>query len=1369
MNLHRRSPLLTLALLSAAMLAPNAAGASAGVTIAPSFPSPVTVGATNLPASLLITNDSTAPDNSLTLCNVGDAGLCTGSEGITLLASCGGQDFTLACNAFDPGVFSIDTPAVGAAGSACQGTQFTVAVASVPTGKVRFTPTAGQVVLPARGSSCRIDFTVDVLSLPDIDRRTTTPGLQTVQIAETFGVSDQSLEAFARGQSTGATVMAAPAMTSSASPGVAIGGAVTDSASLRDEFNPASGSVTFQLYGADDTTCSSAPMFSSTVPVAADGTATSGAATPATAGTYRWIASYGGDASNNPAAGSCADAGESVAIAKASPSIATIASPSVTIGGQATDSVTLLAEHNPAGGNVTFRLYGAGDATCSDTPVFSSTVPLRADGTATSGASTPQLSGTYRWIAAYAGDANNAPATGACNDQDEAVVIAKASPAMATAASPGVTIGGQVTDAATLAGEHNPAGGTVTFRLYEPGDAGCSGAPVFSSTIPIDPDGTATSMTFSPGATGTHRWIASYSGDASNAPASGSCNDPGEQVVVAKATPAIATVASPGVPIGGQVTASAALTGEHDPTGGSVTFRLYAPLDTTCTGTPAFTSPIAIGSGGTASSGAFTPPAPGTYRWTASYGGDASNNAASTTCGDAVTVTKATPSIQTNASAAVAIEGQITDSATLVGEFGPTSGSVTFRLYGPADVICAEAAVFTSAVPIGEDGTVTSQSFTVPAPGTYRWVASYGGDANNDGASGACDDPGESVSVAKRSPSITANASPGVTIGGQVTASATLVGERNPAAGSMTFGAYGPGDSTCSGAAAFSVTIAIGSDGTADSAPFTPATAGTYRWIASYGGDANNAPATGACNDVGTTVVIAKAQPAIATTGSAGVMIGGRVTDSATLSGEHNPVGGDVTFRLYGPADATCMGAVVFTTTAAIDPDGTVTSSGVTPLAVGTYRWIASYSGDANNEATSGGCNDPGETVVVAKRSPTLSTSASASVAVGGTITDRATLTGELYPTTGDVTFRLYGPGDQTCAGTPLRSSTVAILADGTATSPGYVTSMPGTYRWIAGYGGDANHLANAGACNDPDEAVTVTKASPSIVTNASAAVAVGGRITDSATLVGEFGPATGDVTFRLYGAQDATCSASAIFQSVVTISGDGTATSQAFSPPSPGTYRWVASYSGDAHSAAAVGACNDPGESVTVTKAAPSMTTNASPAVAVGGRIADTATLVGEAGPTSGNVTFRLYGSGDPACSGAAVFSSTVAIGADASATSAAFVTTSSGTYRWIATYDGDDNNAPARGVCSDPEELVIVGIASPLIVTAASASVPVGGTVSDSAMLVGEAPPTRGNVKFSLYGPGNGSCTGTPLFESTVAINTDGTAKSAAFEPKA
>ena len=36
-----------------------------------------------------------------------------------------------------------------------------------------------------------------------------------------------------------------------------------------------------------------------------------------------------------------------------------------------------------------------------------------------------------------------------------------------------------------------------------------------------------------------------------------------------------------------------------------------------------------------------------------------------------------------------------------------------------------------------------------------------------------------------------------------------------------------------------------------NSNPFTPTLAGTYRWIASYSGDANNAPVAGKCNDAG--------------------------------------------------------------------------------------------------------------------------------------------------------------------------------------------------------------------------------------------------------------------------------------------------------------------------------------------------------------------------------------------------------------------------------------------------------------------------------------------------------------------------------------
>ena len=50
------------------------------------------------------------------------------------------------------------------------------------------------------------------------------------------------------------------------------------------------------------------------------------------------------------------------------------------------------------------------------------------------------------------------------------------------------------------------------------------------------------------------------------------------------------------------------------------------------------------------------------------------------------------------------------------------------------------------------------------------------------------------------------------------------------------------------------------------------------------------------------------------------------------------------------------------------------------------------------------------------------------------------------------------------------------------------------------------------------------------------------------------------------------------------------------------------------------------------------------------------------------------------------------MAINADGSATSAAFTPTGSGTYRWIATYNGDANNNPVSGPCNDTNESVTI-----------------------------------------------------------------------------
>ena len=114
----------------------------------------------------------------------------------------------------------------------------------------------------------------------------------------------------------------------------------------------------------------------------------------------------------------------------------------------------------------------------------------------------------------------------------------------------------------------------------------------------------------------------------------------------------------------------------------------------------------------------------------------------------------------------------------------------------------------------------------------------------------------------------------------------------------------------------------------------------------------------------------------LTTQASPAVALGGALTDTATLSGGATPTG-TITFNLYGPNDLTCAGAAIFTSTVPVNGNGAYPSTSFTPTAEGTYRWIANYSGDANNGVTANTCNASNENVVVgpltAAAIPTLS------------------------------------------------------------------------------------------------------------------------------------------------------------------------------------------------------------------------------------------------------------------------------------------------------------------------------------------------------------------------------------------------------------
>ena len=307
-----------------------------------------------------------------------------------------------------------------------------------------------------------------------------------------------------------------------------------------------------------------------------------------------------------------------------------------------------------------------------------------------------------------------------------------------------------------------------------------------------------------------------------------------------------------------------------------------------------------------------------------------------------------------------------------------------------------------------------------------------------------------------------------------------------------------------------------------------------------------------------------------------------------------------------------------------------------------------------------------------------IKTQASGPVTVGQTITDTATLSGTTGgPTpTGSITFKAYS--DSACT-TQVATSSKTVSGFGDYTSDGYITTAAGTIYWIASYTGDSNFPAANGSCGDANESSVVNKASPGIATSATAGpVNIGEKIHDTATLSGGVAPLTGTITFTLYGPGDLTCT-TAIFTSTVNVV-SGVATSGDFATTTAGTYRWIASYSGDVNNNGVAGTCNDANESSAVAKAAPALSTT--PTVKV--IHSDSATLSGGSAPT-GSLLFNLYQ--NTTCTGTPAFTKQVTVvagtGTYSSGDSGTFTVSANTEFRWTVTYSGDPNNFGATSAC--------------------------------------------------------------------------------------
>ena len=237
----------------------------------------------------------------------------------------------------------------------------------------------------------------------------------------------------------------------------------------------------------------------------------------------------------------------------------------------------------------------------------------------------------------------------------------------------------------------------------------------------------------------------------------------------------------------------------------------------------------------------------------------------------------------------------------------------------------------------------------------------------------------------------------------------------------------------------------------------------------------------------------------------------------------------------------------------------------------------------------------------------------------------------------------------------------------------------------------------------------------------------------------------------------DTSCTAAAVFTSTVTVGGNGQYTSASFQPSSTGTYNWIASYSGDGVNNAVAGTCGTTGESVTVSNVKPTLGTQASAGVTIGGSVQDVASLAGGSAPT-GTITFSLYGPGNPSCSAPAAFTSTVPVSGNGQYTSASFQPSRTGTYLWIASYSGDTVNGAVAATCGASGESVTVSSAGPAL-TLSTQSTTRGATITVSWSGV-TAPTTTDWI--GLYVPGAANTAYLSwLYDSSCTTSAAGTAR--------
>ena len=629
------------------------------------------------------------------------------------------------------------------------------------------------------------------------------------------------------------------------------GSSVTDQATVTGSAGTPTGTVTFTFFTSAN--CTTGGTVGTPMALTA-GVANSASSGPLTAGSYSYQATYNGEAGvYAPSTGACEpltvtlNPSNTVTAIQQGGSTVT----SVAAGSSVTDQATVTGSAGTPTGTVTFTFFTS--ANCTTGGTVGTPQALNGSGVATSASSGALTAGSYSYQATYNGEAGvYSPSTGAC---EPLTVTLNPSNTVTSIMQGGSTVtsvaaGSSVTDQATVTGSAGTPTGTVTFTFFT--SANCTTGGTVGTPMALTA-GVANSASSGPLAAGSYSYQATYNGEAGvYSPSTGACEPLTVTLNPSNTVTSImqggSTVTS--VVAGSSVTDQATVTGSAGTPTGTVTFTFFTSANCTTGGTVGTPMALTAGVANSASSG---PLAAGSYSYQATYNGEAGVYSPSTGACEPLTVTlnpsNTVTAIQQGGSTvtSVAAGSSVTDQATVTGSAGTPTGTVTFTFFTSAN--CTTGGTVGTPQALNGSGVATSASSGPLTAGSYSYQATYNGEAGvYSPSTGAC----EPLTVSKTpSSTVTTVQQAGVNITGPLSAPAIVTdqaivsgtGAGTPT-GSVTFTFYSAANCGGTGVTGSAVTLVAG---VANSAPTASLGAGSYGFIAHYGGDANYLSSNGTC------------------------------------------------------------------------------------------------------------------------------------------------------------------------------------------------------------------------------------------------------------------------------------------------------------------------------------------------------------------------------------------------------------------------------------------------------------------------------------------------------------------------------------------